>query len=123
MKYLSLIANLIVGLTYTIFGLNGFFHFIPLPEMNADSATFTGVLFSTGFLTVVKVMEIVFGLCILIGYQRPLMHVLIAPITLTIVLFELLISKQPGVGILLALLTGYMLFVYRARFLPIVAKA
>jgi uncharacterized membrane protein YphA (DoxX/SURF4 family) len=91
--------------------------------MNADSATFTGVLFSTGFLTVVKVMEIVFGLCILIGYQRPLMHVLIAPITLTIVLFELLISKQPGVGILLALLTGYMLFVYRARFLPIVAKA
>ncbi len=55
MKYLSLIANLLVGLTYTIFGLNGFFHFIELPEMNADSAAFTDVLMSTGFFAVIKV--------------------------------------------------------------------
>jgi len=123
MKYLSLMANLLVGLTYTIFGLNGFFHFIQLPEMNADAGAFVGVLMSTGFFSVIKVMQIVIGLCILIGYQRPLMHVLIAPITLSIVLFELLISKQPGVGLLLAMLSSYMFFVYRERYFPIVAKA
>lgn len=122
MKYLPLIANLLVGLTYTIFGLNGFFNFIPLPEMNTDSAAFVGVMMSSGFFSVIKVMQIVFGACILIGYQRPLMHLLLAPITVAIVLFELLIAKQPGIGILLALLTGYMFFVYREHFLPIVAK-
>lgn len=122
MKYISLIANLLVGLTYTIFGLNGFLNFIELPAMNADSTSFIGVMMTSGFLSVVKMMEIVFGVCILIGYQRPLMHVFIAPITLSIVLFELLISKQPGVGIFLMLLTVYVLYTYRDRFLPIVAK-
>lgn len=122
MKHLPLIANLLVGLVYTIFGLNGFFQFIELPPMNADAAAFAGVLVSSGFMTVVKVMEVVFGFCMIIGFQRPLMHVLIAPITVSIVLFELLIAKQPGIGIVLALLTAYVIYVNRARFLPIVAK-
>ncbi|MBC7774334.1 MAG: hypothetical protein H7246_02765 [Phycisphaerae bacterium] len=90
--------------------------------MNADSAAFVGVMMSSGFFSVIKVMQIVFGSCILIGYQRPLMYLLLAPITVAIVLFELLIAKQPGAGILLALLTCYMFFVYREHFLPIVAR-
>lgn len=122
MKIVTLVANGLIGLVYVVFGLNFFFHFIPMPPMSGDSATFIGVLASTGFMTVVKVLEIVIGLFILGGVQRPLMYVLLMPITLNILLFELLIAKQPGIGVVLTGLLAFLIWNSREKYLPMVSK-
>jgi putative oxidoreductase len=123
MKVTNLIINVLVGLAYTVFGANFFFNFIPMPPMTGDPATFIGVLASTGFMTVVKVLEIVGGLMLLTGVQRPLGYVILMPITVVIAMFEIFIAKQPAIGILLFLLLSFLIWSNRERFMPIVAKA
>jgi putative oxidoreductase len=123
MKIANLVINILVGLAYTVFGANFFFNFIPMPPMTGDPAAFIGVLASTGFMTVVKVLEIVGGLMLLSGVQRPLGYVILMPITVVIMLFEIFISKQPGIGILLFLLLSFLIWSNRERFLPVVAAA
>jgi putative oxidoreductase len=120
MKIATLIINILVGLVFVVFGLNGFLHFIPMPPMTGDPATFIGVIASTGFLQVVKILEIIIGACILIGFQRPLMYVLLMPIVISILLFELLIAKQPGIGVLLFALNAYLLYTNRERYMPMI---
>lgn len=121
MKYANMIVNGLVGLVFLVFGLNGFLHFIPMPPMEGDPATFAGVMMSTGYMTVLKVLEVVLGAMILFGYKRPLAYILLAPLVVGILLFELLIAKQPGIGVVLTLLLGYLIYANRARYMPIVA--
>jgi putative oxidoreductase len=121
MKIATLILNVLVGLAFTIFGLNGFLNFIPMPEMTGDPATFIGVLASTGFLKVVKALEVIFGAMILANFQRPLAYLLLMPIAVVIAMFEIFIAKQPGIGILLTALIGFLIYANREKYLSIVA--
>ncbi len=121
MKYFNLIASVLVGLVFTVFGLNGFLHFIPLPPMEGNAATFIGVLASTGFLSLVKALEIVFGLMILANFQRPLALLLLMPIAVCILLFELLIAKTPGIGVLLVALIAGLIYTNREKYMGIVS--
>jgi hypothetical protein len=52
--------------------------------MTGNAATFMGVLVSTGFLMVVKALEVIYGGLILANIQRPLAAVLLAPISVCI---------------------------------------
>jgi putative oxidoreductase len=117
MKIATLVINVLVGLVFTVFGLNGFLNFIPMPEMpDGPVKTFTGVMMSTGFMHVVKALEVIFGVMILANFKRPLAYVLLMPIIVCIVLFEILIAKQPGLGILLLLLNGFLLWTNREKY-------
>jgi putative oxidoreductase len=120
MKIATLILNSLLGLVFVVFGLNGFLNFIPMPPMAGDAGTFAGVIASTGFLKVVKILEIVVGACILIGFQRPLMYILLMPIVVGILLFELLIAKQPGIGVLLFVINAFLLYTNRDRYMPMI---
>jgi putative oxidoreductase len=120
MKIATLILNSLLGLVFVVFGLNGFLNFIPMPPMAGDAGTFAGVIASTGFLKVVKILEIVFGACILIGFQRPFMYILLMPIVVGILLFELLIAKQPGIGVLLFVINAFLLYTNRDRYMPMI---
>jgi putative oxidoreductase len=52
--------------------------------MAGDAGTFMGLLFSSKYLFVVKVLEVVCGFMILANFQRPLALLLIAPISINI---------------------------------------
>ena len=56
----------LLALIYLVFGSNFFFHFIPMPPMDGNAGAFAGLLYSTGFLAFVKVLEISFGLLLLV---------------------------------------------------------
>jgi putative oxidoreductase len=121
MKIATTVSTYLVGLVYTVFGLNGFLHFIPMPPMSGDAGAFAGILMSTGFMQVVKIIEIICGVMLLANFKRPLAYILIAPITVCILLFEILIAKTPGIGIVLTALVAFGLYSFRDRFWPIVA--
>ena len=121
MKYVNLIPTYLLALVFVVFGSNFFLHFIPMPPSEPGNAgTFAGILYSTGFLTVVKVMEIVFGIMLFINKTKPLALLLIAPIVVNILLFELLIANKPGIGVLIFVLNAFAIYQNRKYYLPIV---
>ena len=106
------IAKVLLGTAFIVFGANGFLHFLPLPPPASASATqFLGLLESTGYLKVVKALEIVGGGLILGGRLAPLGLLILGPILVNIALYDVFMDPKglPLVIVLgaLALLIGY----------------
>ena len=118
MRFAIIGARVILGLIFTVFGLNGFFHFIPNPEMNEPMTTFMMALGGTGyFMIVVKVVEVVSGVMILLGRFLPLGLILLAPVSVHI-LFVHLFLDQAGLAmaIVIVVLQLFLAFAYRDSF-------
>ena len=120
MKLIKNIPVYVLALIYLVFGANYFLHFLTMPPMAGNAGNFVGVLFSTNFLLVVKILEISLSLLILVPKTRALGLVLIAPITINILLFELLIAHQPGIGILMVALNGFAIAQHADKYLGMV---
>lgn len=114
MKKLPLIARLMLGLIFFVFGLNGFFHFIPMPETMPDNMkTFMSGLMATGyFLPLLSGTQAVCGALLLIGAFVPLALIVLAPVILNIFLVHVFIDNN---GLILAIVIG-LLEVYLAFF-------
>ena len=70
MKIVTLIARVLLGLIFVVFGLNGFLHFIPMPPPPPDSPAmhfFTAVS-TTGYMKVVSCLQILGGLLLLFNF-------------------------------------------------------
>ncbi len=120
MKIIKNLPVYLLALIYLVFGSNYFFHFIAMPPMAGNAGTFAGVLFTTKFLLVVKTLEVALALLLLVPQSRALALLLIAPITVNILLFELLIAQQPGIGILMVILNTIAIYQLKDKYLSIV---
>ena len=106
MGKVALIARIILGLIFFVFGLNGFFNFIQPPPMGEEAMAYMGALFATGyFFPVLKIFEIVSGALLLSGRLVPLALLFLAPIVLQIFLFHAFLS--PDAGFPLAILSHW----------------
>ncbi len=122
MKYIIDLPSYLLALVFLVFGLNGFLNFIPLPAPEGNSAIFFGVLFSTGYLIIVKGLEIIISVLLFIPKTRPLGLVLLMPIVVNILLFELLIAKSPGLSVLLFIINGVGLYFNREKYATMLPK-
>lgn len=94
MKIAALIARVLLGLIFVVFGLNMWFHFIPIPPPTTDAAkNFMGAIYGSGYLDVVKVLEVTGGLALLSGRYLNLGLVLITPVVVNIFLYHLLLVQ------------------------------
>jgi putative oxidoreductase len=93
---------------------------MPLPPMEGNPATFMGVLYSTGYLSVIKVLEIVLGVALLIPRFKKISLIMLTPIVINILLFELLIVGSPGIGLLLVALTCFSLYSDRKDYIKLI---
>jgi putative oxidoreductase len=105
---LPLIARLLLGLIFFVFGLNGFLNFIPVPpNMPERLTTFMGGLMASGyFFPFLKGTEVICGLLLLIGAFVPLALVVLAPIVLNIFLVHAFMAPS---GLPLAVVNGLLL--------------
>ena len=112
---ITLVAGGLLGLLFIVFGLNFFLKFIPMPSPPADSAAaaFMGAMYSTGFLTLVKVLEIIGGALVAIPKTRNFGLLILGPIVINILAFNTFIAPggltQPPV-ILVAVLSAFLLW-------------
>jgi putative oxidoreductase len=92
-----LVARLLLGLIFFVFGLNFFLHFIPNnTQPEGKAAAFLGGLFQTGYLfPLIKVIEVLAGAFLLAGFFVPLVLVILMPITVNIILFHSFL--EPGI--------------------------
>ncbi len=116
------IPAFLLALVFIVFGLNFFLHFLPMPPMDGDAGAFAGLLYKTGYLTVVKVLEVSIGILLLIKPTRALALLLIAPIAVNIMLFELCIAHKPGIGVVLVLINAIGIILSKEKYLGIIAK-
>lgn len=121
MKIVSLIITYLMGLLFFVFGLDYFLHFMPKPTMEGDIKVWADIMQKSNYMLIIKVFEVLIGAMLLINLKRPLAWLLILPIIVNITLFELLIAKQPGIGIALLLLNFFMIYVHREHYKGIVS--
>lgn len=116
-------ARIVFGGVFLLFGLNGFFQFLPQPEPGAAAGAFLGALGATGYMfPLIKGVEVVAGVMLLTGRFVPLALVLLAPVVVNIVAFHLVLAPPNAVTFLV--LTGelYLAWVYRASFRGVLAQ-
>ena len=107
MKLASTIARYLLGLIFVVFSLNFWLHFmpIPMPPEGSNAANFMGAIYMSGFLTVVKVLELVSGLLLLAGKFINLALAILGPIVINIVLYHVVIlGAGYGMAVVLCVL-------------------
>jgi len=121
MRYLPVVARILLGLVFFVFGLDGFFHFIPQQPLPPAAFTFAGALFGSGyFLPLLKTVETLSGLALLAGRFVPLALTLLAPILVNIFFFHAFLA--PGgllMAVVLLVLEGFLAWSYRSAFAPL----
>jgi hypothetical protein len=114
-------ARLLLGAIFTLFGLNGFFHFLPAPPPEGLAAAFVGGLASSGyFFPLLKGTEVIAGLLLLGNRFVPLALTLLAPIVVNIVAFHAFLA--PGgmaIPFVVTALGIYLAYTERAVFAPL----
>jgi hypothetical protein len=83
-------ARILLGLLFLMLGLNGFYTFIPVPEFHP----FMEILVSSGFIYLVKVVEVVAGLLLLFKRWIPAALVLLGADIVNITAYHLLLDPR-----------------------------
>jgi uncharacterized membrane protein YphA (DoxX/SURF4 family) len=112
------IARYLLGLVFTVFGLNFFFNFLPPPDFGERAMSLFGALAGSGYLMQVeKLVEIVAGVLLLAGRYVPLALTLLAPLVVNIVLFHAFLAPEGlPVAILVLVLELFLAWAYRDAF-------
>jgi uncharacterized membrane protein YphA (DoxX/SURF4 family) len=94
--YLRLIARLLLGLVFFVFGLNGFLHFIPQPKtMPPGAIDFFGALMRTGYMIpLIFTAQTLGGALLLLNRFVPLALALLAPVVVNIILFHAFLAPS-----------------------------
>jgi len=124
MKTLVLISRLLLGLIFAVFGLNGFFHFIPAPMPTGIAGQYVGALFVSHYLAVVFALELVAGVLLLVNRFVRAALTILAPILVNIALFHSCMAPQGYAPAVIAVALWAVLFFHeRAAFSPLLAAS
>lgn len=105
MKYIPHVAAILLGLLFIMSASVVLFGFAPTPEIPEDTPVwhFMNAVGPTGFMTLVKVLELVGGILVIIPKTRNLGLLTLGPIILNILAFHQFVA---GDGILQPMLLG-----------------
>ncbi len=116
MGKLPLVARILLGLVFTVFGFMGLLNLIPPPpNLPEKLQAFTAGMMAAGyFFPLVKGTEIICGLLLLSGFYVPLALVVLAPVVLNIFLVHAFLEPSGlPIAIFLVVLEAYLAFFAR----------
>ena len=95
MKYAPAIAGLLLGLLFIASSVVVLFHLVqmPPPPDGTPAALFMGALGPTGYMTFVKVLELLGGILVAIPRTRNFGLLILGPIIVNILAFHIFIMK------------------------------
>jgi uncharacterized membrane protein YphA (DoxX/SURF4 family) len=120
MKSTVLVARILLGLIFVVFGLNGFLHFLPQPEMPQPAIAFFGGLAASGFmLPTLFATQVVGGALLLLG-MVPLALVILAPVIVHIVEFHVFLAPAGlPLAVTVAALALFLAWTHRWAYRPL----
>jgi putative oxidoreductase len=113
MKIASLIARLLLGLIFLVFGLNGFLHFIPMPPPTGLAGQFFTALFVSHYWVVIFALQVIGGALLLINKYVPLALVLLGPVLVNILCFHAFMAPA---GLPLAIVVAILWTIVAVRY-------
>lgn len=122
MRIATLIAGAMLGLLFVFSGVTVLFKLAPMPPLpeGTPAAHFMAALAPTGYLTFVKVLEVVGGGLVAIPLTRRIGLLVLGPIIVNILAFHAFVTRGQGLfGALVLLVCALALFlvwVERAAF-------
>jgi len=102
MKIAANIARVLLGLIFTVFGLNGFLNFIPMPPPAGIAGQFMGALFVSHYLQAIFSLQLAGGVLLLANRLVALALLILGPVIVNILFFHIFMAPQ---GLPLALVT------------------
>jgi putative oxidoreductase len=120
---MTIIARVILGLAFVIFGLNFLLNFLPQPPPPSGLAgDYSKVFVASHLAAAVGAMQFLSGLLLLAGRFVPLALTILAAILFNILAFHILMDPQGiGPGIIATLLWAFLVSRYRERFAGILS--
>ena len=95
MKIVTLIARILMGLVFVVFGLNGFLNFLNTgPAPTGLAGQFLGALILSHYYWVVAALQIAGGALLLVNRFVPLALVLVGPIIVNIICFHVFMNPS-----------------------------
>ena len=122
-KWLPIVAGILLGLLFVMSAVTVLFNLVkmPPPPEGTPAAMFFGAFGPTGYLTFVKIFELVGGLIVMIPRLRNFGLLLLGPVIVNIVAFHIFIDGgfkdllNPMILVMLVLAL-YLLWVGRRNF-------
>ena len=129
MKYLPTIAGILLGLLFLMAAIPILFNLIPPDKMppppNEEAKMFMGAFAPTGYLTFVKVCELLGGILVMIPKTRNLGQLVLGPIIVNILAYHAFIQKGGFLDpflIAICVLSLYLLWVERRAWAALVHR-
>jgi len=124
MKIISTVARILLGVTFTVFGLNGFLHFIPSPAFPPGYLMdFFTAITGSGFYVLIFGVQLICGLLLLANQYVPLVIVVLGAVLANILTFHATMNPQGFPPAIIALILWVLVaWPIRAQFAPIFAR-
>jgi hypothetical protein len=117
MRIAGTIARYLLGLMFTVFGLNGFLHFIPQPPpVNPLAVQFFVAVSASHFAGFFFAAQVLGGVLLLSGFFVPLALTLLAGELYNILAFHITLAPGAAPAVLACVLWVLVFLEYRASF-------
>lgn len=125
MKKSTKVVQVLLGLLLILLALNAFLQFMPMPQPSPEMAALFSAISTTGYLfKFIAVIEIGSGILLIINKAVPLALAMLTPVILNALAAHLFLNDIGGIGaaVVVAVLLGYLIYEYRERFYPLLAR-
>lgn len=112
-----MVIRILLGLFVLVFGLNKFFHFIPMEAPEGDAAAYFGALMNSKTLILVALVEILAGIALIFNKYGALMALILMSVSVNAVLFHATLGPSDIMGALVLLILNIVvLFGYKDKY-------
>ncbi len=121
MRVAVIVARILLGLLFFVFGLNGLHPFMPNPPAPPAAAAFFGALLATHYMFfLIFATQVVGGALLLLGVAVPFALVILAPVIVNILGFHIFLSPDLlPLALVVAAIELFLAWNYRAAFAPL----
>ena len=120
MKVATIIARVLLGLIFVVFGSNAFLRFLPMPPLpKGITGEYLHAFFKSGYVYAIGGLQVIGGLLLLVGRFVPLGLTILGAIIVNIWLFHILMAPELGgmmPAVLVTILELFLVWQYRAAF-------
>ena len=117
MRIVPVMARLLLGVIFFVFGLNGFMGFIPMPPLTGTAGAFIGALFSSHYLYLVSGVQLIAGVLLLLNRFVPLALAMLAPMLANIIAYHVTMQMEGWpLAVFTIILWAIVVWRYRAHF-------
>lgn len=118
MRIVVIVARILLGLVFLVFGLNGLLHFMPNPPEPPPAVDFFGALWRTHYMiALIFGTQAIGGALLILDVAVPFALVILAPVIVNIVAFHVFLSPALlPMALVIAALEMFLAWHYRASF-------